>query len=131
MKKAKINDLVDKIKLLTNPNVDDNLIITLISAVESKILIRIKRYKKDIDSLDNVNEAIFYLIIDLVVARYNRIGAEGMKSEAMANRSYTYIEEYEEKKIDDLVKDLYADDDDGQVKHGDFLFIWDMTHLLK
>lgn len=116
------NSLFEKTKLLINPDVNKELIETLIDSVESKILRRVKKYA-NVNNFDEMEDAIYYLILDLVVARYNRIGAEGISSEAMANRSYTYIEEYEEKQIDDVLKDLYGNDDNGLARHGGFLFI--------
>ena len=117
------NSLFEKTKLLINPEVNKKLIETLIESVESKILRRVKKYA-NVNNFNEMEDAIYYLILDLVVARYNRIGAEGISSEAMANRSYTYIEEYEEKQIDDVLKDLYGNDDDnGLARHGGFLFI--------
>lgn len=124
MNKETKSSLFEKTKLLINPDVNKELIETLIDSVESKILRRIKKYA-NVNNFDEMEDAIYYLILDLVVARYNRIGAEGISSEAMANRSYTYIEEYEEKQIDDVLKDLYGNDD-GLARHGGFLFIWDM-----
>lgn len=126
MNKETKSSLFEKTKLLINPDVNKELIETLIDSVESKILRRIKKYA-NVNNFDEMEDTIYYLILDLVVARYNRIGAEGISSEAMANRSYTYIEEYEEKQIDDVLKDLYGNDDDnGLARHGGFLFIWDM-----
>lgn len=121
MNKETKSSLFEKTKLLINPDVNKELIETLIDSVESKILRRIKKYA-NVNNFDEMEDAIYYLILDLVVARYNRIGAEGISSEAMANRSYTYIEEYEEKQIDDVLKDLYGNDD-GLARHGGFLFI--------
>lgn len=129
-RKKNNSEIIERVKLLTNENVEDELIETLIGAVENKILLRIKRFKPE-ENLENIDDSIFYLIIDLVVARYNRIGAEGMKSEAMANRSYSYIENYEEKKIDEVVDSLFGKEEDekGKITHGGFLFLWDTTHL--
>ena len=73
------SSLFEKTKLLINPDVNKELIETLIDSVESKILRRIKKYA-NVNDFDEMEDAIYYIILYLVVSRYNRKGSQCISS---------------------------------------------------
>lgn len=81
-------EIIDKIKLLTGA--DDNsweLLETIVYLVESKVLNRIGELE--------VPKKLEFIVIELSVARFNRIGSEGLKSESVDGAVQTYENELE------------------------------------
>lgn len=78
-----MENIIDKIQLLTGA--DDNqleLLETIVYLVESKVLNRIGELE--------VPKKLEFIVIELSVARFNRIGSEGLKSESVDGAVQTY-----------------------------------------
>lgn len=79
--------MVERIKLLLNVSDEDNLINELIELTKSKVLSYIG--EKEIPS------ELEFIVIELTVSRYNRIGSEGIKSESVDGRVQSYESDLE------------------------------------
>nr|DAQ51527.1 MAG TPA: tail connector protein [Caudoviricetes sp.] len=83
-----MENIIDKIQLLTGA--DDNqleLLETIVYLVESKVLNRIGELE--------IPKKLEFIVIELCVARFNRIGSEGLKSESVDGAVQTYENELE------------------------------------
>lgn len=58
---------------------------------EKRLLGRLKRSLKDILSIP---DELDYVVDEVTIARFNRIGSEGMSSESVEGRSASYNENY-------------------------------------
>lgn len=78
-----MENIIDKIQLLTGA--DDNqleLLETIVYLVESKVLNRIGELE--------IPKKLEFIVVELSVARFNRIGSEGLKSESVDGAVQTY-----------------------------------------
>lgn len=84
--------MLDKIKLLLN-RVDsdslDELLQTLISLCKEEAYIYC--------NLEDYDERLDYIVIQMVIERYNRIGSEGASSQSYSGVSTTYDGFYSDK----------------------------------
>ena len=76
--------MLENIKLLLNiqDNSKDNLLNYLISNIKQKIL----SYTNQIEILPQME----YIVEELVVLRYNKLGSEGLQSESFSGISQTF-----------------------------------------
>ena len=74
--------MLERIKLLLNVSDEDKLINELIELTKAKILSYI--------SEKNIPSELEFIVIELTVSRYNRIGSEGIKSESVDGRVQSY-----------------------------------------
>lgn len=84
--------MLDTIKLLLNMSNDDSideLLLTLISLCkeEAYIYCNLDEYKSDLD----------YIVVQMVIERFNRIGSEGATAQSSSGVSTTYDSFYSEK----------------------------------
>ena len=85
--------MLEKIKLLLNANDDslDELILTLISLCkeEAYIYCNLPEYDSKLD----------FIVIQMVIERYNRIGSEGATSQSSSGVSMNYDSFYSDKVV--------------------------------
>lgn len=74
--------MLERIKLLLNVTGEDKLIEELIELTRSKVLAYI--------SEKEIPKELEFIIIELTVNRYNRIGSEGIKTESIDGKAQTY-----------------------------------------
>lgn len=84
--------MLDTIKLLLNMSNDDSideLLLTLISLCkeEAYIYCNLDEYKSNLD----------YIVVQMVIERFNRIGSEGATAQSSSGVSTTYDSFYSEK----------------------------------
>jgi hypothetical protein len=81
----------DNVKVIVGvqDNLQDSLIDRLIANVES----RLKVWLKQNAGLTAIPEELMFIVEELVVNRYNKIGSEGMKSESVEGRSVSFTED--------------------------------------
>jgi hypothetical protein len=81
----------DNVKVIVGvqDNLQDSLIDRLIANVES----RLKVWLKQNAGLTAIPEELMFIVEELVVNRYNKIGSEGMKSESIEGRSVSFTED--------------------------------------
>lgn len=98
--------------------VDNDRIEVIYQRLESRLLNRLNRSLKD---LVDVPEELEYILTECAIARYNRIGSEGMSAESMDGHSATYVDtdlsDYEHE-----IK-LYLKDFDDTPKSGRVRFL--------
>lgn len=87
------------VKILTG--VDNDKIVTIHSQIEGRLLRRLNRALPD---LKEVPLELEYIVTECTIARYNRIGSEGMSQESMDGHTATYqsveLSDYEEDILD-------------------------------
>ena len=91
--------MLQKIKLLINKVNDDNedeLIATLISLCKDEAY--------HYCNLAEYNNALDYIVIQMVIERYNRIGSEGALSQSTSGVSTDYTNFYSDKVVRQLNK---------------------------
>ena len=84
--------MLEKLKLLLNKENDDNiddLLITLIALCKEEAYIYC--------NLEEYDAALDYIVIQMVIERYNRIGSEGTTSQASSGASANYDSFYSQK----------------------------------
>ena len=69
--------------------VDDERIEIIYAKVEQRLLTRLKR---TMETIDNIPIELEYIVDEVAIARFNRIGSEGMQSESMDGHSATYVD---------------------------------------
>lgn len=98
--------MLDKLRLLTVGAVDDpsrdELLTVLVELVNSRLITAIRQEAKRQNVeviLSVIPEELEWIVIELVVARFNRLGSEGMSSESVDGHAVTFgdslLEEYE------------------------------------
>lgn len=100
---------------------DEAQLNTIYNQTSKRLLNKLKRSLKDIleipDELD-------YIVDEVTIARFNRIGSEGMSSESVEGRSANYNDDY----FADFAEDIQGyidskDEPDQTEKRGRFIFI--------
>lgn len=66
---------------------DDERVDIIYDKTEQRLLERLKRSLADVTSIPT---ALDYVVDEVTIARFNRIGSEGMQSESMDGHSATY-----------------------------------------
>lgn len=82
------NSILEDVKTLLGAEAAEEQIEVSISLATSSVLNRMNRYGSD---KTEVPEDLNFIVIELAVARYNRIGSEGMSSESIEGLSTSYI----------------------------------------
>jgi|SRR5690625_4689554 len=104
---------LEEVKTLLS--VDDERIDIIYSKTEQRLLSRLKRAIEDINDIPTELE---YIVDEVAIARFNRIGSEGMQSESMDGHSATYVDAdfkpYESDIVDYI--NQYADPKKGVVR---------------
>lgn len=78
-------DYLSRVKTLTGVFEQDELLTEIIQVVEEKILLYL--------GLNEVPNPLGWIVVELSVARFNRIGSEGMSSESVDGGTSSYIED--------------------------------------
>lgn len=78
-------DYLTKVKTLTGVYEQDEVLSEIIQLVEEKILSYL--------DLNEVPNALGWIVVELSVVRFNRIGSEGMSSESVDGGTSSYIED--------------------------------------
>ena len=98
--------------------VDNERVDVIYDQFEKRLLRRLQRSKSDIESIPAELE---YILTECTIARYNRIGSEGMTSESMDGHSASYVDtdisDYE-----DEIKE-YLQDDEASATRGRVRFL--------
>lgn len=89
--------MLDKLKLLMGlSDQDDELLMTLISLCKEEAYIYC--------NLPEYDEKLDYIVIQMVIERYNRIGSEGAESQSTDGISTSYTNFYSDKVVKMLNK---------------------------
>ena len=78
--------LLNRIKTLLNIEGNENLIYEIVNITESKILNYINAIEMPIE--------LEFVLIELSVQRFNRIGSEGIASESIDGKSVSYDDDF-------------------------------------
>lgn len=78
-------DYLARVKTLTGVFEQDELLTEIIQVVEEKISLYL--------GLNEVPKPLGWIVVELSVARFNRIGSEGMSSESVDGGTSSYIED--------------------------------------
>ena len=108
--------LLNRIKVLLGISNNDNeeLLNEIVELTKSKILNYINKSELPLE--------LEFVLIELSIQRYNRIGSEGIASENVDGKSVSYEADFEGYKV-------YLDDyiSKNSISKG-FRLIWDLTH---
>jgi hypothetical protein len=74
--------LLNRIKILLGITDNDELLYEIIKLIEAKILSYL--------NIEELPKELEYILIELSIERYNRIGSEGLNSESSDGVSFTY-----------------------------------------
>ena len=78
--------LLNRIKTLLNIEGNENLIYEIVNITESKILNYI--------NASEMPKELEFVLIELAIQRFNRIGSEGIASESIAGKSVSYDDDF-------------------------------------
>ena len=78
--------LLNRIKTLLNVEGNEELITEIVNITEAKILIYINANEMPIE--------LEFVLIELAVQRFNRIGSEGISSESIDGKSVSYDDDF-------------------------------------
>ena len=78
--------LLNRIKTLLNIEGNDELIIEIVNITEAKILNYINAIEMPIE--------LEFVLIELAIQRFNRIGSEGIASESIDGKSVSYEDDF-------------------------------------
>ena len=89
--------LLNRIKTLLNIEGNENLIYEIVNITESKILNYINATEMPVE--------LEFILIELSIQRFNRIGSEGIASESIDGKSVSYEDDFENYKpyLDDYI----------------------------
>ena len=108
---------LEKLRLLILGNKDDTTIddrlLALAEAVESRLFMLLAaaaaRHGKEFD--DDIPDALVWIVDELIIKRYNRIGSEGFQTEIIEGHHITFPkEDFEEYQM--YIDDFYAEPED-------------------
>src|SRR5699024_12511152 len=80
--------------------------------IEGRLL---RRLQKHLPDTLTIPEELDYIVTESAIARYNRIGSEGMDAESMDGHSASYVDKDLSDYEDDML-DYISDDADGSTK---------------
>ena len=101
-----VNPIIDRMKLMLGIADRDELIVEIVKLVAMPVLLYIKQ--------DNIPAELEWIVVELAIARYNRIGAEGYTEEKNDNVQNRFEENTLDKYIHYL--DAWIADNVEQVK---------------
>ena len=78
-------DYLARVKTLTGVFEQDELLTEIIQVVEEKILLYL--------GLNEVPKPLGWIVVELSVARFNRIGSEGLTTESVDGKQNSYVED--------------------------------------
>ena len=78
--------LLNRIKTLLNTEGNENLIYEIVNITESKILNYI--------NASEMPKELEFVLIELAIQRFNRIGSEGIASESIDGKSVSYDDDF-------------------------------------
>ena len=107
------------VRTLLGKEAQEDRIEVSIKLASAGVLSRLKKYNP---SLPGVPEELSYIIVDVAVARYNRIGSEGMTSETVEGISSTYISDLLDQ-YDDEIKAFALGPLDYKARQGRVKFL--------
>lgn len=86
-----INAIVERVKTLLNIEdfLQDEMLNIIVSNVEKHLFLKVKRINKD---LIEVPTELEFVVEEISIRRYNRIGSEGMKSELVEGHRVDFYE---------------------------------------
>ena len=114
--------MLERIKTILGfeDELQDGVLEIFIENVTKHLLVKLKRKDK---TLEDVPDELNFIIEEITVRRFNRIGTEGMKSETVEGHRVDFYElEKEFTPYEDIIDD-YGDDDSHTPKRGKAMFI--------
>lgn len=116
-------DIKENIKIVLDiqDNRQDPVLDVLIKNVSSLLLGKLRKVNK---SIKTIPEELEYIIEEVTLRRFNRIGSEGFKSELVEGHRIDFYDL--DKELDpymDIIEDYAEDEDDTGSKRGKVLFI--------
>lgn len=104
-------DLLNRLKIYLGikDNIQDELLEHILESTEQRLLSRL--------NTDNVPEQLEYILVEVAVKRFNRIGSEGMTNKSLEGLSTTFKDDdFAEFESDiKIYVDGHASDEDGVV----------------
>ena len=89
--KVGVNMLLNRIKVILGITDNDELLIEILNITKSKILNYINQSELPME--------LEFVLIELSIQRYNRIGSEGISSESVDGKSVSYEDDFESYKV--------------------------------
>lgn len=83
-------NILETVQALISPDADTVQLTIIIDLAKSALLDRFRMYKPDAIELPPEAD---YLVVEVAIARFNRISSEGLRSESVDGDSATYEED--------------------------------------
>lgn len=110
-----------KIVLDIEDKLQDPVLGIFISNVRSHLLGLFRKVNKEIKNIPTECE---YIIEEITIRRYNRVGTEGMKSESVEGHKIDFYDLKDEfVPYQDIIDDYKKDDEDAKPNRGKVMFI--------
>lgn len=78
-------DYVSRIKTLTGVYEQDELLTEIVNIIEEKILSYMQ--------VETIPNNLSWIVIEMAIARFNRIGSEGLTTESVDGKQSSYVED--------------------------------------
>ena len=117
-----MEEIKERIKTVLDikDTLQDDVLDIFIDNVTKHLFSKLRKVNKEIEEVPG---ELDYIIEEIVIRRYNRIGTEGMKSESVEGHRVDFYElEKDFTPYEDII-DGYADEEQGNAKRGRVLFI--------
>lgn len=104
------NNTVENVKVLLGIEdaLQDEVLDILISNVEKHLLLKLKRINKDVTDIPT---DLYFVVEEIAIRRYNRIGSEGMKTESVEGHAISFYELADDWVPYEQIIDDHKDDD--------------------
>lgn len=102
-------EVLEQVKKLLGTVKRDDLLNTVIDLTEARL-------KNLLGGADSVPERLLYVVVEVSIIRYNRIGSEGFKSHSVEGQSITFPDSDFEQYSDDIAKYLATNDQNSDNK---------------
>lgn len=82
---------LDNVKIILGikDTLQDDVLNIIVSNVQSRLIIWLKQHA----GLDTVPTELMFIVEEMTINRFNRIGSEGMASESVEGKSMTFVED--------------------------------------
>lgn len=100
--------------------VDNEQVENIYTVIDSRVISKLKKAKIDVSE---VPDDLKWVVDEATIARFNRIGSEGMSSESVEGHSVTFTDAEDalapfESHINKHITDVNGDDDDETPRRG-------------
>ncbi len=109
---------LDRVKQLTQ--VDNIVIEKVYEIIQEKLLYRLQH---SLDNISEIPEALEFIVDEVSIKRFNRIGSEAMTAESVGAQSMTFMQSNDFDEFDDAINGYINSQEDARHKKGVIRFL--------